>query len=74
MLFIQEKFEKESANVAEPSTTDDSENVSLVASALSINFSEKQHAWVIDSGASQHMCFNKDSFSSFSDLKVPIKV
>ncbi|KAG5603370.1 hypothetical protein H5410_034740 [Solanum commersonii] len=30
--------------------------------------------WIIDSGASEHMCFNSESFISLSTLRIPINI
>ncbi|XP_060211683.1 uncharacterized protein LOC132639235 [Lycium barbarum] len=32
------------------------------------------NTWIIDSGASEHMCFNSDSFSSLVALPVPLSI
>ena len=51
-------------------------DVTLYVSALSTgtNMSVCNKSWIIDSGATQHMCNNKVLFSSFADLEFPIKV
>ena len=47
-----------------------SESSGLIAShALSISSSKEQHYWIIDSGATSHMCHNKKLLTTLNPLQ-----
>lgn len=54
-IFIRKNKNKENANVV-----NQSENITLVATALNVSSETDSTDWVVDSGATQHMC-NKES-------------
>ena len=64
------KKENNQANVASDNSGGNN-NVTLLASAF---IGKKGNAWVIDSGASQHMCNSKNSFCKLEKLEVPIPI
>ena len=54
------KFHKAATTIVKEDTSS-SESSGLIAShALSISTSGEEHTWIIDSGATSHMCHNKE--------------
>ena len=73
----KEKDDKKKTQKATPAHTrsSDSESSGFIAShALSALSPNEKYAWIVDSGATCHMCHNKNSFSALYELKEPIDV
>ena len=72
------KEKKTKAQKAAPTTTQensDSESSGLIAShALSVSSSNEQSIWIIDSGATCHMCQDSKLFTTLHQLDDPIDV
>lgn len=51
----------------------DNDEVSFFASGFSVS-EARNNSWIIDSGASGHMCNNKQQFSNYSVLSSPVTV
>lgn len=56
------------------SSSSESEGAGVVIHALSASESEQRDAWIIDSGATCHMCHNKELFIKLETLKQPLEV
>lgn len=61
-----------SPKINKPITSSD-DDVTLFANALSTNDASND-SWIIDSGATQHMCNNKKYFCTFVEFSTPSKV
>lgn len=58
------------ARVKEHDSDSDSESVGLMVShALSSSFDERINSWIVDSGATCHMCLDKKQFVDFKSLE-----
>ena len=72
------KEKKTKAQKAAPTTTQensDSESSGLIAShALSASSSNEQSIWIIDTGATCHMCHDSKLFTTLHQLEDPIDV
>lgn len=61
-----QKGSKQKSNKAEVKRKNDNECVGLVVSqALSVKSGEKMNSWIVDSGATCHMCNNRKMFIEF---------
>ena len=72
-----QKKKKEKATVSvteENSDSDDLGLVSIADQALSVSSTDKECTWIIDSGATSHMCADKKSFTTLYQLEDPIDV
>ena len=69
------KIKSQSSNINNANITinDNDDNVTVFASALT-SFDNCNNSWIIDSGASQHMCNDKNSFSKLTKLSQPIQI
>ena len=57
------------------SNSSDSESAGLVVShALSASSSSEHNTWIVDSGATCHMCHDRELFTELSHLKDPLEV
>ena len=67
---------KYKANNAEtrPMNSDGIEKESMYHALPAGNITENSNAWIVDSGASCHMCHNKGMFTNFTNLKKEIEV
>ena len=63
------KKEKESAKI-----TEEKENLMLSISALLVKENCSEFSWIVDSGASNQMCYIKEKFNSFQSLEKSIPV
>ena len=75
----KEKDEKKKTHKAAPvsvhAKSSDSESSGLIAShALSALSQNEKCAWIVDSGATCHMCHDKKSFTALYQIKEPIDV
>ena len=67
--------QKAAASVArEDSDSEDSVLISIEDRALYTTSSHEQSAWIVDSGATTHMCHDKQSFTNLYQLETPIDV
>ena len=60
-----------------PDVNSDSDDMGLVVKrALSVKgvLSQSQRKWIIDSGATSHICNNKDMFVQLFPLKHPVEI
>ena len=80
-LKIEKEYQKErkekSHKVATTAVKEDSSSESsglIVRHALSASKSNEQHVWIIDSGATSHMCRDKESFTTLNHLQTSIDV
>lgn len=60
--------------VKEDSDSESSVLISVADQALSVSSPNEQCAWIVDSGATSHMCRDKKSFSVLYQLEDPIDV
>ena len=60
--------------VKEDSDSESSVLISVADQALSTSSPNEQCAWIVDSGATSHMCRDKKSFSVLYQLEDPIDV
>ena len=71
---VKQKAHKAEARQVESSSSE-SESVGLVVRhALSASSSNRLNSWIVDSGATCHMCNNKMLFSKLDDLKQSLEV
>lgn len=66
------KYSPNSVNKARIVESNSDRDITLIASVYSCN--TKINSWIIDSGASQHMCNNKEMFLNLTDLSSSITV
>ena len=66
-------FEKANSVVQNNKNVKSDESITLIASALNVT-SERSNTWIIDSGSTNHMCNNKDSFCDYKELLVPTNI
>ena len=67
---------KQKANAAESKhveSSSDSESVGLVVQHVMTSYFKK-NAWIIDSGATCHMCNDKSAFVKYEELQTPLEV
>lgn len=70
-----EKTEKASIAVTDAiSCSEDSVEILFASHALSATSSKEQCAWIVDSGATCHMCRDKKSFATLKQLEEPIDI
>lgn len=60
--------------VKEDSDSESSALVGVADQALSVSSSNEQRAWIVDSGATSHMCRDKKSFSALYQSEDPVDV
>ena len=65
------KGRKHNAKITEEEEEDVSDNENVVFTATSQENDSKLTRWLIDSGASSHMCWNRDLFENFEEVKNP---
>ena len=71
----ERKTKSQKAATTTTQANTDSESSGLIAShALSASSSNEQRAWIIDSGATCHMCQDSKSFTTLNQLQDPIDV
>ena len=71
----ERKTKSQKAATTTTQANSDSESSGLIAShALSASSSNEQRAWIIDSGATCHMCQDSKSFTTLNQLQNPIDV
>ena len=63
------KFHKAAATIVEEDSSSSESSGLIVSHALSISTSGEQHKWIIDSGATSHMCHNKELFTTLNPLQ-----
>ena len=67
------KQKANAAGVKDTECSSDSENIGLVVQHAMPSLSGKA-AWIIDSGATSHMCNDQSLFVEYESLKTPLKV
>ena len=71
----KEKKEKPKAATTTTRKDSDSRSSGLIAShALSVSSSSEQGTWVVDSGATCHMCHDSKWFTTLNQLQDPVDV
>ena len=64
-----------STTKSQDSSSSDSETAGLIVShALSASSSSEQNTWIVDSGATCHMCHDCKLFTDLHHLKDPLEV
>ena len=67
-VFLKKK-EAEAKPKAAVAEADATESCGLIATATTVCAAELPHAWIMDSGATKHMCCNKDLFSELIEIR-----
>ena len=68
-VFLKKKKEAEVKPKAAVAEADATESCGLIATATTVCAAELPHAWIMDSGATKHMCCNKDLFSELIEIR-----
>ena len=63
------KFHKAATMIVEDDSSSSESSGLIISHALSISTSGEQHTWIIDSGATSHMCHNKELFTTLNPLQ-----